>query len=238
MYLMRLDDASEHMNLNNWLRMERILDKYGVIPIFGIIPANQDPDLLKFDEVTNFWQLMIEWQDKGWTPALHGYSHVFETNEGGINPVNKRSEFAGVALERQREKIRDGYRILKDKGISASIFFAPAHTFDENTLVALKDESPIRVISDTIANDIYYKEEVYFIPQQSGHCRKLPFKTVTFCYHPNIMNDVDFEKLEEFLNVYKNRFGNFEIDMMKKRKIGLKDRFINKLYFARRKRNA
>lgn len=238
MYLMRLDDASEHMNLNNWLRMERILDKYGVRPIFGIIPANQDPDLLKFDEVTNFWQLMIEWQDKGWTPALHGYSHVFETNEGGINPVNKRSEFAGVSLERQRKKIRDGYRILKDNGILASVFFAPAHTFDENTLVALKDESPIRVISDTIANDIYYKEEVYFIPQQSGHCRKLPFKIVTFCYHPNIMNDEDFEKLEEFLNVYKNRFSNFEIDMMKKRKIGLKDRFINKLYFARRKRNA
>lgn len=235
MYLMRLDDASEHMNLNNWLRMERILDKYGVRPIFGIIPANQDPDLLKFNEVTNFWQLMIEWQDKGWTPALHGYGHVFETNEGGINPVNKRSEFAGVVLERQREKIRDGYRILKDKGISASIFFAPAHTFDENTLIALKEETPIRIISDTVANDIYYKNSIYYIPQQSGRCRKLPFKVTTFCYHPNTMSDDDYLELEEFLKINGEQFTSFKEMVLVKRHRGIVDLMLNKIYFMRRK---
>ena len=235
MYLMRLDDASEHMNLNNWLRMERILDKYGVRPIFGIIPANQDPDLLKFNEVTNFWQLMIEWQDKGWTPALHGYGHVFETNEGGIKPVNKRSEFAVVVLERQREKIRDGYRIIKDKGISASIFFAPAHTFDENTLIALKEETPIRIISDTVANDIYYKNSIYYIPQQSGRGRKLPFKVTTFCYHPNTMSDDDYLELEEFLKINGEQFTSFKEMVLVKRHRGIVDLMLNKIYFMRRK---
>lgn len=235
MYLMRLDDASEHMNLDNWLRMEKILDKYGVRPIVGIIPANQDPDLLKFDEVTNFWQLMIEWQDKGWTPALHGYSHVFETNEGGINPVNKRSEFAGVSLERQRKKIRDGYRILKDNGILASFFFAPAHTFDENTLIALKEETPIRIISDTVANDIYYKNSIYYIPQQSGRCRKLPFKVTTFCYHPNTMSDDDYLELEEFLKINGEQFTSFKEMVLVKRRRGIVDLMLNKIYFMRRK---
>lgn len=237
MYLMRLDDASEYMNWDNWFRMEKILDKYDVKPIFGIIPKNQDPDLLKYDKVADFWQLMNKWQDKGWAPALHGYSHVFETNEGGINPVNHKSEFAGVSLERQRQKIRDGYEILKCNGIEPNIFFAPAHTFDRNTLIALKEESPIRIISDTIANDVYEDEGVYFIPQQSGRCRKLPFKIVTFCYHPNITSDADFNNLEKFLNTYKNQFYDFKIDMIKKRKEGLTDRLVNRLYFARRKRN-
>lgn len=82
MYLIRLDDASEHMNIDNWLKIKVLLDKYGIKPIFGIIPNNQDTELLKYDTVYGFWEMMIRWQKEGWTPALHGYTHVFETREG------------------------------------------------------------------------------------------------------------------------------------------------------------
>lgn len=74
MYLLRLDDASEHMNLKNWLRMVQLLDKYGIKPIYGIIPHNEDSELLQYEYVENFWVLMKEWEEKGWTPAMHGYS--------------------------------------------------------------------------------------------------------------------------------------------------------------------
>ena len=37
-YLLRLDDASNFMDVEKWLRMERLLDQYGIKPIFGIIP--------------------------------------------------------------------------------------------------------------------------------------------------------------------------------------------------------
>lgn len=47
---------------------------------------------------------MTSWKEKGWTPELHGYTHVFETNDGGINPVNRRSAFAGVSLEREKKE--------------------------------------------------------------------------------------------------------------------------------------
>lgn len=235
MYLLRLDDASEHMDIDKWLRIERMLDKYGIKPIYGIIPHNQDPELLKYPMVEEFWDMMRRWQEKGWVPAMHGFTHVFETCEGGINPVNIRSEYAGVAYEVQCKKIKDGYKILKEQGIVPGVFFAPAHTFDENTLLALKKESDIRIISDTVANDVYYKGDIYFVPQQSGHVRKMPLKTVTFCYHPNILNEEDFVKLEEFLMKYRSEFGTLDNNILKKRKYGLKDMLFRSLYFIRRK---
>lgn len=235
MYLLRLDDASEHMDTEKWTRMEKLLDKYGIKPIFGIIPHNEDPQLVVYEKDPAFWDWARQKIEEGWTPAMHGYSHCFETKEGGINPVNRYSEFAGVSYERQCEKIKNGYRILIEHEINPEIFFAPAHTFDENTLKALETETPIRVISDTIANDVYYKEPFYFIPQQSGSVRKLPFKTVTFCYHPNGMEDAEFIALEEFLKNYAEKFGCFSKEILKKRKRNIVDRFFSFIYFVRRK---
>lgn len=233
MYLIRLDDASEHMELDNWMRMKKLLDKYGVKPIYGIIPNNQDPELLQYEKVADFWELMRSWQAEGWIPAMHGYNHVFETEDGGINPVNKKSEFAGVPFERQKEKIREGFTKLMTEGIKPDIFFAPAHTFDPNTLKAIYQETPIRIISDTIANDIYYKTPFYFIPQQCGRVRRLPFKTVTFCYHPNLMMDKDFIKLEHFLRIRHQKFG---VNLIRKRrKENLNDILLGKIYFILRK---
>lgn len=234
MYLMRLDDASEYMDIEKWTRIETLLDKYNIKPIYGIIPSNEDPELLKYRRVDDFWELMNNWQNKGWTPALHGYTHVFETEDGGINPVNKKSEFAGVLLERQKEKIKNGYEILKKNKIETKIFFAPAHTFDKNTLIALKEESSIRIISDTVSNDVYFKDGFYFIPQQSGVCRKLPFKIVTFCYHPNIMEDDDFDRLEKFLELYGTCFVSMDQIKLHKKKRSLLDLILKELYFMRR----
>ena len=233
-YIIRLDDASEHMNVKNWKIIEKILDKYGINPIYGIIPLNKDPDLLKYDKVDGFWDLMRSWEKKGWIPALHGYMHVFETNDGGMNPVNYRSEFAGLPLEKQREKIKKGYEILKSNGINPTVFFAPAHTFDQNTLIALREESNIRIISDTIANKTYKKEGFTFVPQQSGRVRKLPFETVTFCYHPNIMKDTDFIILEDFIKKYNHLFMPFEMQETD-RQFGLFDKLLNFIYFLIRR---
>lgn len=235
MYIIRLDDASEHMEITNWMRMKELLDRYGVKPIFGIIPKNQDPDLLAYSRVSDFWKIAYRWQEEGWIPALHGFTHEFFTREGGINPVNFRSEFAGLSLEQQRLKIRKGYETLKKYGIKADVFFAPAHTFDRNTLKALYIETPIRVISDTVANDIYFKEPFYFVPQQSGQVRRLPFKVVTFCYHPNILTEAGFINLEKFLKKNQDSFTVFSADMLIKREKGFLDKTLSRLYFAKKK---
>ena len=235
-YIMRLDDASEYMDVEKWQRVENLLDKYGIKPIVGVIPNNQDPDMVGvYTKDESFWNKALQWQEKGWSIALHGYTHVFETKEGGINPVNSRSEFAGVPLERQKEKIRLGVAKLKEHGLAPKIFFAPAHTFDCNTLIALKEESNICTISDTVANSPYFWNGFYFIPQQSGQVRKLPFELVTFCYHPNNMRDNDFRRLEKFIEENSEKFISAEyIKNSRKRRKGIFDRMLSFLYFARR----
>ena len=234
-YILRLDDASEHMDIKKWQRMELLLDKYAIKPLVGVIPQNADPELLAYEKDLDFWKKATDWQKKGWELALHGFDHRYITEAGGLNPVNKRSEFAGVPLEDQKKKIREGVRILQEHGVEARIFFAPSHTFDENTLKALREESNIRIISDTVANDVYEHDGFTFIPQQSGRVRKLPFKVVTFCYHPNVMQENDFLELEEFLQKNAKSFVSVGKLPLKNRGMSFLDKALRCLYFARRR---
>ena len=232
-YILRLDDASDYMDLEKWSQMEKLLDKYAIKPIFGIIPQNRDESLYtKYKQNFEFWQLVQAWISKGWTPAMHGYEHKYVTKEGGINPVNKRSEFAGLTYEEQVDKIQKGYQILLEHGVRPDIFFAPSHTFDRTTIKALR-ETPIRIISDTVAWDVYKEDDFWYIPQQSGSVRRLPFRTVTFCYHPNTMKKDDFEKLERFLTKYNDSFIHISNALCKDRKINVIDRILQKAYLAR-----
>lgn len=232
-YILRLDDACEKMDIEKWDKMEQLLDKYGVKPLVGVIPHCEDPMMDDYPVDSNFWSKVNNWISKDWSIAMHGYNHVYSTECGGINPINNRSEFAGEPLEVQKEKIRKGISIMREHGVNPKVFFAPSHTFDRNTLLALKAESDINIISDTIANDVYYQDDFQFVPQQSGRVRKLPFKVVTFCYHPNMMKENDFLILECFLEKNSDLFIEFPIGK-NYRKFSFYDYLIRKMYFLRR----
>lgn len=234
-YIIRLDDAADRMDCNKWARMEKLLDKYEIKPLVGVIPNCRDEMMNIYDRDPDFWNKVHQWDTKGWTIALHGYEHVYCTTDGGINPVNNRSEFAGLSLDEQKLKIKSGVEIFRNHGLEPKIFFAPSHTFDLNTIEALKQESNIRIISDTIANKPYSQYDMTFVPQQSGRVRKLPFKVVTFCYHPNMMEEQEFIYLESFLKKYNKLFTSFPIFKQTKRK-SILDCALNKLYFSRRKK--
>lgn len=198
----RLDDACPKRDVQKWDQMESLLDKYHIKPLVGVIPNCQDPQMKHYAEDTEFWSHRIPaWQAKGWTLALHGFEHYYFTKEGGINPVNKRSEFAGLPYEEQAYKIRQGYALLKQQGITPQVFFAPAHTFDENTLKALQTETDIRFISDTPANDAYVRRGFTFIPQQAGAVRPLPFMDDATDLRHVIFGNLS---LREWLKEWKN----------------------------------
>ncbi len=233
-YYIRLDDACEKRNIEKWDRIEALFDKYGIKPLIGVIPHCEDPMMNEYETDNRFWDRVHSWTEKGWTMALHGYSHKYTTTEGGLNPVNKLSEFAGVPLEVQKEKIKKGVEVFKSHGMEPQVFFSPAHTFDMNTLDALRTESDIRIISDTVADKPYSRWGFTFIPQQSGQVRKLPFNTVTFCYHPNEMNNNDFDVLENFLSSNKESFKPFPTETVK-RKYSLIDKMLSFMYFVRRR---
>lgn len=234
-YIIRLDDACEKMNVEMWGKMEKLLDKYHVKPLVGVIPCCKDKIMEKYDIDPTFGQKVQSWKKKGWKIALHGYDHVYITSEGGINPVNARSEFAGVDYDIQVKKIVEGISILKDMGVTPNIFFAPSHTFDANTIRALKENSSIRIISDTIARKPYQKDGITFVPQQSGKVRRIVGMVTTFCYHPNTMEKKDFEELELFLEKYSKLFVQFP-DVEVTRKRDLLDLILKRIYFFRRKK--
>lgn len=232
-YIIRLDDASEYMNENKWRKIEKLLYKYNVHPLVGVIPNNKDKDLiLKYNKNILFWDKVHEWVEKGWIIAMHGYTHEFcDFSYDGLNPINKYSEFVNLTYEEQKTKILNGLKIFNENGVDVKVFFAPAHTFDVNTIKVLVNETNIRFISDTIANNIYKKDGITFVPQQSGKVRKLPFKIVTFCYHPNNMNDKDFELLEKFLLKNRKKFIDFPIIEASKKE-SYYDLFLKNVYFG------
>ena len=236
-YLIRLDDACPTMDAGRWLKMEMLLDQYGIRPMVGIIPANADPKQCIDSEDVNFWQKALAWQNKGWAIALHGFDHCYISTEAGINPLWNRSEFAGVPLDEQRRKIKDGVAVLKSYGLNPKYFFAPSHTFDNNTLIALSKLSDIRIISDTIATKPYKWGDFVFIPQIGGHCVNMPLSGVyTFCFHPSVMGEDAFIALESFIKNHKSEFCGFdELDLKQVRDKSLKDKFISWLYFTLRK---
>lgn len=233
--LIRLDDACEYRNKEAWDRMEEMLDNYSIKPLVGIIPHCEDDELKKYGFEREFRSLTNQWKKKGWTFALHGYNHVYGTVDGGINPVNKRSEFAGVPLDEQKLKIRLGVQILQSNGIDATVFFAPSHTFDVNTMVALREESSIRTISDCVADKPYLMDGFTFIPQQTGRPRKLPFKFVTICLHPNTMTNKDFIELESFLKNNAGACVDLRYYNLNASQLTIYDKLLNKMYYILRK---
>ena len=236
-YLIRLDDACPNMDKMKWKRIEDILDKYNIIPMVGIIPANMDPELLIDDYDSSFWNKARLWQSKGWSIALHGYDHLHLSNKGGVNPVHKRSEFAGLSLKEQEEKIGNGISILNKHNLDVKYFFAPSHTFDKDTIRALKNKSHIRRISDTIGRYPYMSNGMIFYPVQFGKLRKISFPGYwTFCIHPNNVDDLFFSDFETFLLNYQNRFISFnKIETSHLKQKSLFDNLLSTFYFIYRK---
>lgn len=238
-YLIRLDDACPTMNHAKWQQIETILDRYSLKPMVGVIPHNEDSQQMIDAEDADFWNLVMGWEKKGWSIALHGYNHVYCSDGGlkGVNPMWSRSEFAGLSLAEQMLKIRKGVAIMREHGINPKYFFAPSHTFDENTLNALREESDIRIISDTIATRPYRYKDFVIIPQFGGLCREIRLGGLfTFCLHPNTMSEETIEKTALFVQTHHEEFLSF--DSVRMDNIGEKtifDRMLTYVFFTSRK---
>ena len=145
-YLLRFDDICPTMNGRVWAEIESILVERGLKPVLAVVPDNQDPVLQVDPPVADFWDRVRAWQEWGWTIALHGYQHRYVSKNAGLVAVRKKSEFAGLPVETQREKLRRGMEIFEREGIRSRVWIAPGNAFDATT-VALLPEFGINVIS-------------------------------------------------------------------------------------------
>lgn len=234
-YLLRLDDACPTLDRDKWRRIEALFDDLGIKPIVAVVPDNRDPYLGQAAPDDAFWVRAKRWQDEGWTIALHGYQHVLRPIRASeYLPLYGRSEFAGLSLADQRDKIRRGWAVLQANGLSPTVWVAPAHSFDRTTLEAVAAETPIRTVSDGVARDQYFADGFYWLPQQLWSLAPKRAGLWTVCLHPNSMDDAAFEVLErELRGRYRGAIVSVGDVQLTRRARSLGDR-IESLHFWRR----
>ena len=196
-YLLRLDDACAGMDDKRWARIERLFDELAIRPIVAIVPDNRDPELVHGEPLDDFWARARGWQEKGWTIALHGYQHIMHpVTTSQYLSFHDRSEFVGLSFDEQATKIRQGLAVMKQHGVSPSLWVAPAHSFDRVTVEALLQETNIRTVSDGIARDQYFEDGVHWLPQTLWSLTEKSRGLWTVCLHPNTMSDAEYMRLE------------------------------------------
>lgn len=197
-----MDDITPDMDWKKFLRFKEILDDYGICPLIGVVPDNRDKKLRIDPPREDFWEYVKGLQEHGWVIAMHGLNHLYTTRNPGMFPIGGKSEFAGLSYVRQDEMIREGKRILESRGIVTDIFMAPSHSFDKNTLRALK-KNGFYVVTDGFGTGPFRKEDLIFYPisvKRSRSFEDTRAGIVTFVYHTNSMNEKDFEKLESLMD--------------------------------------
>ena len=193
----RLDDITPDMNWEKFEIAKALFDQYHIKPLLGVVPDNKDSSLQVGKYNPDFWEYMNKLSLNGWTIAQHGYQHIYETTDSGLLGINPFSEFAGLTYQKQYDKIKNGWEILQNKGIYATIFMAPGHTYDEHTIRALQANG-FTYITDGYSNEPYEYKGIYFIPCTLSTPR-IPKTFDTLCLHTNTMEKRDFQELERFL---------------------------------------
>lgn len=236
-YIIRLDDACPTMHEENWKKVEKILDKYNIKPIVGVIPENKDSEF-NHKEIKDFWKKYpIRWQEKGWIIAVHGCYHKYGYHKTLFKRI--RTEFTGKSYDEQNKLISDGYNILKEKGVNATCFFAPNHTFDNTTVKVCKDLGCFEFISDGYAFFPYKNKGMLFLPSVFDTPHKVSKKGIfTFVYHPTNITEEKLKYLEEFIKQNREEFDvdlNEIVTKYKNRKRSIKDYLLQFAIYSYRK---
>ena len=191
----RLDDITPDMNWDNFNFFRDLFRETGITPLLGIVPENRDANLIKGAEHEDFFEVMRTLGKEGYSFALHGCYHIYTTKKGGLFPLNHFSEFAGVPYEKQKEMIEKGRDKLKEQGIITDIFMAPAHSYDSNTLKALK-EAGFNKITDGFGDEPYRDFDMDFYPISFKLDRSIKKNKglTTMVIHANSVNEADKER--------------------------------------------
>jgi predicted deacetylase len=236
-YLVRLDDACPTMNRERWTAVEAMLDELAVKPIVAVVPDNRDPDLVQSPPDPQFWQRVKGWEAKGWSIAMHGLHHLFHDVDRKrlIIPFHDRSEFAGLDYTAQAALIAKSWAVFEAKGVRPSVWVAPGHSFDELTVTALRNETPIRIISDGLSINHYREEGFTWLPQQMWNPAPQRWGLWTICVHPNMMDEREIGRLRSKLSepYYCSRLATVPDLALADRRKNVFDRLYARYFFAR-----
>lgn len=210
--LIRFDDICPTMDFTQWERADKILRKYNIKPLLGVIPECKDPDLQIEPEHEDFWEWIKELQQEGYTIAMHGCYHLYRTKVRGMVNYGYNSEFAGLPFDEQYELICHGKEVLARHGILTDVFFAPAHSYDENTLKALA-KAGFKYISDGKSRKPYVLHGIKCIPCRSHGCPKIHksgYYTTVFHAHEWVKNGETFSRFKWICEHFSNDIVDFK----------------------------
>lgn len=207
----RMDDITPDMDWEKFLAFKEILDKQGIKPLIGVVPDNRDENLHRAKAAGDFWEYVRDLQENGWSVALHGWQHIYTTKKGGLFPLNRFSEFAGLSFEKQKEMLEKGTAVLKQNGITTDLFMAPAHSYDRNTLKALK-ELGYRRMTDGFGRRPYTWQGMTFYPISFMMSRSLKKKRgySTLVIHSNEISDEGMERYRKMFAEHKDKFISYD----------------------------
>lgn len=201
----RMDDISPGMDMAKFNKFYDVLKHCGIMPLLGVVPANQDANLNVIPPLDEkeFYKLVKKWKMEGCVIAMHGYSHVYQTAKGGLFPLNSFSEFAGLSLDEQKNKISSGKQIFEKYEIDTDIFMAPGHSYDTNTLCALKEYGFHR-ITDGFGKKPYQRKKIVFFPISFSQKKTLAsgdgYSTLVF--HVNTMTN---EQIDRYTKLFQEK---------------------------------
>ena len=213
-FFVRFDDICPTMDREQFEKAQAIMEQYQIKPLLGIIPENLDPDQMKSEEDKAFWEKMRDLQAQGWTLAMHGYRHVYNQERPKTMVCGrKHSEFAGNSYERQFEIIKSGKEQLESHGIYTDLFFAPAHTYDKNTLKALAANG-FKYNVDGLSRKPYKQCGMICIPCRpfDSRTKKLGLVNVIVNHSSEWSREdkaAGYEDLLRFCKKYEGRISNF-----------------------------
>ena len=209
--LIRLDDIAENMNWELMAKCEELFDKYNVKPVLGVIPNNKDNELMTYERKENFWDIVRNWNKKGWEISMHGNNNVYDkqTYKKDFFNYGGNSEFFGHDYITQKKKIETGLEKFNKEKINIRSFFAPNHTYDMNTFKALK-ESGIKNILDGYGLMPFKMNGINFIPQLFYRVILLPFGIQSTQIHLNYWTYDDFKQFENFVITNHKKIISFD----------------------------
>jgi predicted deacetylase len=207
-FLIRFDDVCPTMNWGLWTEIEAILDAHCVKPMIAIVPNNKDPELQVSSPRSDFWEQVRRWKEKGWAIGVHGYEHLYTTDDPGILGLQDRSEFAGLPKSDQHTKLSLALQIFDRECIVPDIWVAPSHSFDWTTLSLLK-QLGLGVVSDGLMAFPYRDfAGVFWVPQQLWRFRRTPPGVWTVCLHHNKWSQRQLSNFRNDVRTYSKQISN------------------------------
>lgn len=209
-FIVRFDDICPAMDWARFAPFEAFFaDHPHIKPLLGVVPDNRDPKLDVGPPAADFWDRVRGWRARGWTIAQHGYTHVYSQPGGGLLGIGSKSEFSGLPLPEQQRLLAAGQAILRAEGVWQPYFMAPSHSFDVDTLRALRALG-FAAVTDGFGFYPYDLEGLTLVPQLLASPKHLGFGLYTICLHSNVMGAGRVDAMLEFMARNERRFISFE----------------------------